>query len=125
NSLQVDIRSVSPSPRSQEIDDAVLNLVGATGLSEMKHLGGGTTVWDSEDRHGLSPTRDKLFSIRGEADRDHSFEWITYSIDQPPTDTDVALVENASVHLAVTTGEANGVLGLLPLRRFAPSALRG
>jgi hypothetical protein len=124
NSLQLDIRSVSPSPRSQEIDDAVLTLVGGTELNEIERLGGGTTVWDSEDRRGPTPTRDKLFSIRGETDTKHVFEWKIYPPGQPPVDTDIALVENASVHLAVAPGDAYGVLGPLPLRRFAPSRLQ-
>jgi hypothetical protein len=124
NSLQLDIRSVSPAPRSQEIDDAVLTLVGGTELNEIERLGGGTTVWDSGDRRGPTPTRDKLFSIRGETDKKHAFEWKIYPPTQPPLDTDIALVENASVHLAVTSGEAYGVLGPLPLRRFAPSSLQ-
>jgi hypothetical protein len=124
NSVQVDIRSVSASPRSQEIDDAVLTLVGGTEIKEIRRLRGGTTVWDSQDRQGTPPTRDKLFAIRGEADNDRTFEWKIYEPQSPPVDTDIALVENASVHLAVNEGEALGVLGLLPLRRFNPSFLQ-
>ncbi len=124
NSLQVDIRSVSPAPRSQEIDAAVLSLVGGTELGEVKRLGGGTSVWDSEDRRGPTPTRDKLFSIRGESDNSRSFQWKTYPSSNPPVDTDLALVENASVHLAVTPGEADGVIGPIPLRRFSPSSVQ-
>lgn len=124
NSLQVDIRSVAPAPRSQEIDDAVLGLVGGAELKELRRIEGGTTVWDCEDRHGSPPSRDKLFSIRGETDKTHTFEWRNYPAAQPPTDTDIALVENASVHLAITTGGAFGVFGPLPVRRFAPSSLQ-
>jgi hypothetical protein len=124
NSVQFDIRSVSPSPRSQEIDDAVLTLLGGLELSEMKHLGGGVTIWDSSERHGPPPTRDKLFSIRGESDSDRSFEWKIYPPDRRPMDSDVALVENASVHLAVSPAEAQGLLGMLPVRRFIPSSLQ-
>jgi hypothetical protein len=42
-----------------------------------------------------------------------------------PADADLALVENATVHLAVTAGTAPGVLGVLPLRRFMPAELSG
>jgi hypothetical protein len=123
NSLEVDIRSVSPAPRSQEIDDAVLTLVAAADLEEVERLSGGARVWDSEDRRGTLPTRDRLFAVRGDAEQARPFEWRTYSIKAPPAEADIALVENASVHLAVVPGGAEGVVGLLPLRRFSPALL--
>ncbi len=123
NTLEVDVRSVSPAPRAHEIDEALLNLVAAEGLDEVGQLGGGTRVWDSEDRHGTMPTRDRVFTARGNSEISRPFEWRTYSVDKPPTEADVALVENASVHLAVISGETEGVLGLVPLRRFSPAVL--
>jgi hypothetical protein len=123
NSLELDIRSVSPAPRSQEIDEAVLALVGAGDAAHFDELGGAARVWDSDDRLGHPPTRDKLFSMRGDADRDQPFEWRTYPAGSPPAEADIAIVENASVHLAVVPGVAEGVLGLFPLRRFSPASL--
>lgn len=123
NSLEVDIRSVSPAPRSQEIDEAVLTLVAAAGLEEVERLYGGTRAWDSEDRRGTLPTRDRLFAARGDAEQARPFEWRTYPVTAPPAEADIALVENASVHLAVISGETEGVIGLLPLRRFSPAQL--
>src|SRR5690606_10780510 len=38
-------------------------------------------------------------------------------------DADLAIVENACVHLAVVPGSTDGVVGLLPLRRFLPATL--
>ena len=123
NSFELDIRSVSPSPRSQEIDEAVLRLVGAIGTEEIARLGGGTKVWDSEDRQGARPTRDMLFSVRDEAERSRPFEWRTYPSGSSPADADMALIENASVHLAVVPGTAEGVVGPVALRRFSPTVL--
>lgn len=125
NSLELDIRSVSPAPRSQEIDEAVLALVGAGEADHIDELRGATRVWDSDDRQGPPPTRDRLFSLRGDADRDQPFEWRSYPAGSPPRDADIAIVENASVHLAIMPGTADGVLGLMPLRRFSPAALSG
>lgn len=123
NSFEIDIRSVSPSPRSQEIDEAVLRLVGTAGTEEIAQLGGGTRVWDSADRQGAVPTRDKLFSLRSDGERGRPFEWRTYESESPPSDVDMALIENASVHLAVVPGTTEGVLGLIALRRFSPGVL--
>jgi hypothetical protein len=123
NALEVDIRSVGESPRSKEIDDTLLDLLGAGNLEEMSSLGGGTKIWDSADRHGSPPTRDTLFARRRSQEDDRSFEWRVYPTAQSPADADVALVENATVHLAVPAGNAHGVLGTLPLRRFLPADL--
>jgi DNA helicase HerA-like ATPase len=126
NSFELDIRSVSPSPRSQEIDEAVLRLVGAASSEEIAQLGGGTRVWNSNYRQGASPTRDKLFSISGDGDRSRPFEWKTYHPGgDSPAEADLALIENASVHLAVVPGTADAVVGLIPLRRFSPPVLEG
>jgi hypothetical protein len=124
NSLELDIRSVSLAPRSQEIDAAVLSLVGVGDTDSIQELGGATRVWDSELRLGSPPTRDDLFALRGDMDRDQPFEWRTYSQGSNPVDADIAIVENASVHLAIVDGDSPGVLGLLPLRRFSPVNLR-
>ena len=125
NALEVDVRSIGASPRSKEIDDTLLDLLGAGHLEEMSSLGGGTKVWDSADRHGAPPTRDMLFARRRSKEGSRSFEWRVYSATRPPTDADIALIENATVHLAVAAGNAPGVLGSLPLRRFLPAALTG
>lgn len=123
NSFELDIRSVSPSPRSQEIDQAVLRLVGTADTEEIAQLGGGTRVWDSTDRQGAIPTRDKLFSIRTDGERGRPFEWRSYAPENRPLDVDMALIENASVHLAIVPGTTEGVLGLVALRRFSPGVL--
>lgn len=123
NTLDVDVRSVSPAPRAQEIDEALLNLVGASELAEVELLDGGTRVWDSDDRHGAMPTRDRLFTVRGNLEPSRPFEWRRYPVDNPPGEVDVAFIENASVHLAVVPGETTGVIGAFPLRRFAPATL--
>lgn len=125
NSFQLDIRSVSRAPRAQEIDAAVLQLLGGINAEEVALLGGGTRVWDSEARLGGGPTRDALFAVRTDAERDRPFEWRTYAVTNPPSGTDVALIENASVHLALVPGTAEGVIGLLPLRRFSPGSVHG
>jgi DNA helicase HerA-like ATPase len=122
--LEVDIRSVDRAPRSREIDDAVLKLVGTSELQQVDRLGGGVRVWDSSFRLGSPPTRDKLFQLRGTNDRSTPFEWRRYDPAQPPTSSDVALVENSSVHLAFDTGSTTGVTGPLLLRRFSPPTLQ-
>jgi|GEM_PF-2148539 len=118
NALVVDIRSVGGSPRSVEIDDTLLRLLGGAELDQISDLGGGTKVWDSLDRHGRPPTRDDLLSKRRSQEAERSFEWRVYPAASPPSDADIALVENATVHLSVSRGRAHGVVGLLPLRRF-------
>lgn len=125
NALEVDVRSIGASPRSKEIDDTLLDLLGAGHLDEMSSLGGGTKVWDSADRHGAPPTRDMLFARRRSKEGGRSFEWRVYPATRPPADADLALIENATVHLAVAAGSAPGVLGSLPLRRFLPAESTG
>ncbi len=123
SSLEVDVRSVSPAPRSTEIDEALISLIAAEELSGIAQLDGGTRIWDSKDRLGDGPSRDVLISDQGSSRREWPFEWRSYHGDSAPTQADVALIENASVHVAAVAGEAHGVLGLLPLRRFCPSRI--
>lgn len=125
NSFEVDIRSVASAPRSREIDAAVIQLIGGAQIKGIESLGGGTRVWDNEERQGSGPTRDTLFAARSNVDTDRPFEWRKYPSSAPPKDTDVAFIENASVHLAQIDGTAEGVLGLLPIRRFSPSWIQG
>jgi hypothetical protein len=124
SSLQVDIRSVSPAPRSREVDGAVLRFVGSGSLLALRVLGGGTRVWDSSYRLGSPPTRDWLFALRAEKDVSGPFEWRRYTPPEVPSNADVAFIENSSVHLAINVGVVNGVLSPLPLRRFCPPALK-
>ncbi len=123
NSLEVDIRAVSPAPRSQEIDDAILRFVGTRTLPGVDKLGGSTRVWDSAYRLGDPPTRDNLFIARKGDESGGPFEWKIYDPSVVPTEADVALVENSSVNLAIGKGATNGIIGAWPLRRFCPSTL--
>lgn len=119
NSLQIDLRSISQTPRSKEIDVAILNLIGSTGEGETaSQLGGTTRVWDSAYRQGKPPTRDELYRIQEQKERDLPFEWIIYHHDSPPSYSDIAFVENSNVHLSMEEGKRYGLIGLLPLRRF-------
>ncbi|MCB8951400.1 MAG: ATP-binding protein [Ardenticatenales bacterium] len=127
NSLEIDMRSISETPRSREIDEAVLRLLGGSdSLKEIENLGGSVRVWDSTTRLGFPPSRDELFVLREEDSRKSPFEWRIYSpASNTPLNADLAFVENSSVHLAPVAGTTKGVIGLLPLRRFFPPTLRG
>jgi DNA helicase HerA-like ATPase len=126
NSLEVDIRSVSEAPRSNEIDDAVLKLVGGVGaLEEVDRLSGGTRVQDSIHRSGPNPTRDDLFLVRQEGEHNRPFEWRRYQPQNTPSSSDIAFIENSSVHLAISKGSVNGLVGYLPVKRFYATALKG
>lgn len=123
NSLEVAVQSVAEAPRSQEIDDALLLLLGGGALNEVSKLSGGIRIWDSDYRGGTPPTRDRLFQVRSEREYRRPFEWRTYASDKLVS-ADVAFVENANVLLAITGGETSGLLGPLPLRRFCPPVLK-
>jgi hypothetical protein len=125
NAIEVDVRSIGQAPRSREIDDALLRFVGAAELPGIAGLGGGAKIWDSADRQGSPPSRDMLFAARRSMDTGKTFEWNCYPSTTPPQDADLAIIENATVHLAIVPGSAHGVIGLLPLRRFSPSTLQG
>ena len=125
NSLEVEVRSVSQTPRAQEIDEALLDLVAAENLEEVRELDGGTRVWDSADRLGSGPMRDRFFAVRGDSNSTRPFEWRSYAADKPPVATDVAFIENASVHVGLVDGQTSGVVGPLLLKRFAPAVLDG
>ena len=122
--LELDIRSVSPSPRSREIDEAVLGVLGGTSVSEAEGLLGSMRVWDSENRQGKGPTRESLFAVRGEENGSSSkVEWRVYPTTARPPASDLAIVESSSVHLAPVAGKTDCVLGTLPIRRFCPVSL--
>jgi hypothetical protein len=121
NALEVDVRSIGESPRSHEIDETLLDLLGAGDLKEVSFIGGGVRIWDSDDRKGLAPTRDALFAGRRTQETSRSFEWRLYPSNQPPPDADIAFIENATVHLAIADSATHGLIGDLPLRRFLPA----
>jgi hypothetical protein len=126
NSLEIDLRSTSELPRSYEVDQSILRLlVGEDRLNEVELLGGSVRVWDSVMRLGLPPTRDDLASIDSSGTSSGgSFEWRTYN-GEVPRYADIAFVENSSVHMAITSGTASGLVGLLPIKRFSPSEIEG
>jgi hypothetical protein len=125
NSLEVDVRSVSPAPRAREIDDALVGAVGGATVREVSLLGGATRVWDSENRLGEPPSRDRLLTQRDADWRDRPFEWRRYAAASGPTASDIALIENASAHMGTVDAVTAGVLALLPLRRFCVPAIAG
>ncbi len=125
NSLEIDVRSVSPAPRAREIDDALVRAVGGATVREVSLLGGATRVWDSENRLGEPPSRDRLLAQRDADWRDRPFEWRRYPVASAPATSDIALIENASAHMGTVDAITTGVLGLLPLRRFSVPAIAG
>lgn len=125
NSFEVDVRSVSPAPRAREIDDALVRAVGGAAVREVSLLGGATRVWDSENRLGAPPSRDRLLSQRDADWRDRPFEWRRYPAGAAPLASDIALIENASAHMGTVDAITTGVLAPLPLRRFSVPAITG
>ena len=125
SSLEVDVRSVSPAPRSREVDDALVRTIGGATVREVELLGGATRVWDSENRLGQPPSRDRLLALRDTAGRDRPFEWRRYPMASPTPTSDIAFIESASAHMGTVDSTTNGVLGPLPLRRFTAPAISG
>lgn len=117
SSLEIDVRSVSPAPRAREIDEALVSAVGGATLRGVSLLGGATRIWDSNNRLGGPPARDRLLAQRGTDGGERPFEWRRYSASTVPA-SDIALIENASAHMGAVASIATGVLGPLPLRRF-------
>jgi hypothetical protein len=120
--VQLQLAGVSPGPRAREIDDALIRAVGGAAVREVSLLGGATRVWNSENRLGKPPSRDRLLSQRDVEWRDKPFEWRHYDSSMPP-ESDIAFIENASAHMGAVDGVTTGVLGPLPLRRFTISAV--
>lgn len=121
-SINLDLRSVSPSGRSQQVDKTVLSIMGAPTSKIIDQLRGGTRVWDSRYRMGTPPSRDELTNIRLDNQSRAPFEWTQYDPVQPP-DADLALIEDASVNLSLITSQSLGVLGPVPVRRFSPTSI--
>ena len=125
SSLEVDVRSVSPAPRAREVDEALVRTIGGATVREVRLLGGATRVWDSQNRLGQPPSRDRLLTLRDTASRDRPFEWRRYSEASRASASDVAFIESASAHMGAVDAVTNGVLGPLPLRRFTVPAVSG
>lgn len=92
-------------------------------MREVSLLGGATRVWDSENRLGAPPSRDRLLMQRDADWRDRPFEWRRYSVESAPSASDIALIENSSAHMGVVDAITTGVLAPLPLRRFSVPAI--
>ena len=125
NSLEVDVRSVSPAPRARDIDDALVRTIGGAKVREVSQLGGATRVWDSRNRLGEPPSRDRLLTLRNAEWHDRPFEWRRYSETGTAPVSDIALIESASAHMGAVDAQTTGVLGPLPLRRFTVPAISG
>lgn len=125
NSLEVDVRSVSAVPRAREIDAALVRAVGSAAVREVALLGGATRIWDSDNRLGDPPSRDRLLTLRDAEWRDRPFEWRRYPASTNAPTSDIALIENASVHMGAVQATTTGVLGPLPLRRYTVPAISG
>ena len=125
NSLEVDVRSVSAAPRAREIDDALVRAVGGSAIREVSLLGGAARVWDSGNRLGEPPSRDRLLAQRDAGWRARPFEWRRYDPLTSAPDSDIALIENASAHMGAVQAMATGVMAPLPLRRFTVPAISG
>ena len=125
NSLEVDVRSVTPAPRAREIDDALIRTIGGAKVREVVQLGGATRVWDSENRQGDPPSRDRLLALRDGERRDRPFEWRRYSEASGAPVSDIALIESASAHMGTVDARTTGVLAPLPLRRFTVPSMSG
>ncbi|WP_456780007.1 hypothetical protein [Bradyrhizobium sp. USDA 3315] len=123
-SLEIDVRSISTAPRAREIDEALVSAVGGATLRGVSLLGGATRIWDSSNRQGNPPARDRLLAQRGTDGSERPFEWRRYSASTVPA-SDIALIENASAHMGAVNSIATGVLGPLPLRRFTVPFIRG
>lgn len=125
SSLEIDVRSVSPAPRAREIDDALVRAVGGASVRGVSQLGGATRIWDSDNRLGETPGRDRLLAQRGAEWRDRPFEWRRYRSSTTAPASDLALVENSSAHMGLVEAKTTGVIGPLPLRRFTVPAVSG
>ncbi len=123
-SMSLDLRSISPSGRSQQVDKTVLSILGAPDGKTAGQLRGGTRVWDSKHRMGIPPSRDELAILRSDSQSSSPFEWIQYDpLQTQLPDADIALIEDSSMNLSLVSGPNEGAVGPIPVRRFFPTSI--
>ncbi|MGD8214808.1 hypothetical protein [Aestuariimicrobium sp. Y1814] len=116
--LTVDLAAAANSPRMQELDEAVLDVLSS--FRDERTLPGGVRVADSLNRRGPIPAESIERSLAG--DRAVPLTWHRYRGQAPHSN--IRLLQDAGVHVALTSDARTGagILGQVPLRRLeAPS----
>ncbi len=118
STLTVDLAAESESPRINEIDEKLIDVVGGWAEKPSQRLAGGLRVLDSSNRTGPIPVE----AVRGStlSEGQSLLVWSRYDPHERPM-CDVRFLEGASVDLGVIRSEdavPGGVVGLRPLRRF-------
>jgi len=120
STLHLDLYRRNKGTRSEEIDNAVCNEL-ANLLSASNKIGiKSARVSDSHNRLGPIPDQDKILEKIDYEKRDKtSFSWQQYNPDDDQN-IDIRLVEDASTRVGIQkAGDSiNGVLGIIPLKRF-------
>lgn len=120
STLSIDLASSLPATRLVEIDDAVLERSREWSRKDSESLPGGVRVWDSTNRAG-EPPLEMAQSIFGESPST-PFMWKRYRPGpQSKVRSNIRLLQDSGVKLAVIESQASKSLGLLsetPLRRF-------
>jgi hypothetical protein len=119
STLTVDLAATSPSPRLEEIDDAVLAAVKYWNSGQRMALRGGIRVRDSLHRRG-DPPREALIRLL-DADATTPISWSRYMHDtSQPQECNIRLLQDAGVQVEVGSGELGnaGLVGQVPLRRY-------
>lgn len=120
--VTIDLAAGVPSPRLEEIDEAVLASAGASAKSG--HDRWGIRVLDSLNRTGDLP-RSALEALLNQSAGSGSVTWSRYnpSVSQPRSN--IRLVQDSGAALRMIAGRGSGgVVGAIPLRRFSSGSTK-
>ena len=127
SALTVDLSSVTESPRSQDIDNTLMNVIGGNKISKSidgdpidlrERIPGGVRIFDSLRRVGSLPKRDILQDVQLNQTR-HVFEWNTYDDSGGRPRADISYIENSESTSFLVDEESNATMGLIPIKRYS------
>lgn len=124
STLSIDLASSIPSPRLDEIDQAVVEAIATpVGKSELR---GGVRVHDSMNRLGEAPLSDLERRLGASSGR--PVRWSRYKDQQaggPPANIKFLQDAGVKVEVSPTSVQGAGRLSSVPLRRFSTPAESG
>jgi hypothetical protein len=119
--LTVDLGAHDRVARCPELDSAVINeLLNIAGSRKAGDLPGGVRVFDSANRMGSPPDRDRIMRLIGGQQEPVPLQWRIYEGNGPPSD--IRFVQDALTRVGVESPKPDespaGIAAELPIKRY-------
>lgn len=121
STLNVDLGAYDRVARCPELDSAVINeLLAVASRDKPGDLPGGVRVYDSANRVGSPPDRDRIMRLLGDSEDSVPLQWNVYKGAGPSSD--IRFVQDAVTQVEIEQATSDelpaGMSGPLPIKRY-------